>query len=108
MTDSKINPNSAAARTSPDYWLYKWLLRHQNATNYRLHIIGIPMTVLALCPLIWDFTSLWMWVLAAVLFLTGYGLQFLGHAIEGNDAGELIAVKKWLGKPYRAIAPQYS
>jgi hypothetical protein len=33
-------------------------------------------------------------------------LQFLGHAVEGNDAGEVVALKRWLGLPYVAIAPR--
>jgi hypothetical protein len=40
----------------------------------------------------------WLWALAA--FVGGYVLQFVGHGIEGNDAGEVILVKKLLGKPY--------
>jgi hypothetical protein len=35
-----------------------------------------------------------------VSFVVGYLLQFAGHAIEGNDAGEVILVKKFAGKPY--------
>ena len=39
-------------------------------------------------------------------FIMGYLLQFLGHAIEGNDAGEMILIKKLLGKPYQEFAPE--
>ena len=46
----------------------------------------------------------WWWF--AGLFVGGYALQFIGHAIEGNDAGELILVKKALGKPYIAVVPR--
>jgi uncharacterized membrane protein YGL010W len=46
----------------------------------------------------------WLWViLAIVLVVAGYALQFIGHHIEGNDAGETILVKKLLGKPYIAV-----
>lgn len=65
------------------------------------------MTISALLPLVFDITSFTMWCYAAVLFLVGYGIQFLGHAIEGNDAGETILVKRWLGKPYVAVAPRW-
>jgi len=71
-------------------------------------MIGIPLTMLALVPLIWDVFSFEMWAWAALLFLSGYALQFLGHALEGNDAGELIVFKKWLGLPYVAISPRWS
>ena len=35
-------------------------------------------------------------------------LQWIGHKVEGNDVGEFIPVKKLLGLPYIAIAPQFS
>lgn len=35
--------------------------------------------------------------------VAGYVLQFLGYVVEGNDAGEMILIKKLLGKPYRAV-----
>ncbi|MFT3878516.1 MAG: DUF962 domain-containing protein [Gemmatales bacterium] len=88
-------------------WLREWLKRHQHPISFVLHLVGIPMTICALLPLLFDITSFTMWCYAAVLFLVGYGLQFLGHAIEGNDAGETILVKKWLGKPYVAVAPRW-
>jgi hypothetical protein len=88
-------------------WLREWMKRHQNPVSFALHMVGIPMTILAIIPLLLDAASPVMWAWAAALFLGGYALQFLGHAIEGNDAGELILVKKWLGKPYVAIAPQF-
>lgn len=71
-------------------------------------MVGIPMTVSALVPILLNSTSGMAWVYAALLFIGGYALQFLGHAIEGNDAGELIVIKKMLGKPYVAIAPQFA
>ena len=88
-------------------WLREWLKRHQHPISFALHMVGIPMTIFALVPLLMDITSFTMWVYAALLFLGGYGLQFLGHAIEGNDAGETILLKKWLGKPYIAVAPRW-
>lgn len=59
------------------------------------------MTVIAvaLLPLRW-------WGVALGLFVGGYALQFVGHAIEGNDAGELIVIKKWFGLPYVAVVPR--
>lgn len=48
----------------------------------------------------------WWW--AAGLLVGGYALQFLGHAVEGNDPGEVIVVKRLLGLPYVAISPRWS
>ena len=63
-------------------------------------MIGIPMTIVGI-----GFAVAGDWWWFAGLFVGGYALQFLGHAIEGNDAGELILVKKALGLPYIDIVP---
>ena len=81
--------------------LANWMERHQHPVSFALHIVGIPMTVIAVGFLLFQ----WWWT-AATLFVIGYLIQFIGHAIEGNDAGELILVKKLLGKPYVAVVPR--
>ena len=53
--------------------------RHQHPLNRLCHTIGIPMITIA-WPL---FFFRWRWAL--VLFVSGWLLQFLGHAIEGNQ-----------------------
>lgn len=78
-----------------------WLERHQDPTSFWLHMVGIPMTIVGL-----GFLPFGMYWTAAGLFVLGYVLQFIGHAIEGNDAGELIVFKKLLGKPYVAVVPR--
>lgn len=50
----------------------------------------------------WD-----LWWRPTLLLVAGYLLQWIGHVIEGNDMGEVILVKKLLGKPYVAISPRY-
>ena len=52
---------------------------HQHPLNRLTHIIGIPMIVVSL-PL---FFLNWRWALR--LFIVGWILQFVGHAIEGNQ-----------------------
>ena len=90
-------------------WLINWLERHQHPVSFWLHMVGIPLTILAI-PLAVYQVSEWRWDLwwrPAALIFGGYLLQWLGHVIEGNDMGEIILVKRWLGKPYVAVAPQY-
>ena len=77
-----------------------WLERHQNPTNFWIHILGIP---LALAGVVLLFLMNWYWGAAAVVL--GYLLQWIGHRIEGNDVGELIPLKRLLGLPVIAIAP---
>jgi uncharacterized membrane protein YGL010W len=52
--------------------------QHQHPLNKLCHIIGIPMITIS-WPL---FFFRWRWAL--VLFVMGWILQFVGHAIEGN------------------------
>lgn len=52
--------------------------KHQHPLNKLCHVIGIPMITIAL-PL---FFFRWRWALA--MFVLGWILQFIGHAIEGN------------------------
>lgn len=49
-----------------------------------------------------------LWWRPAGLFVVSYILQCVGHLIEGNDMGEIILIKKLLGKPYVAVAPRYA
>lgn len=90
-------------------WLEGWLQRHQNRVSFGLHVIGIPLTIFALILAAVQLYELqWtLWWRPAALFVLGYGLQWLGHRVEGNDMGEVILIKKILGRPYVAIAPKY-
>ena len=67
-----------------DDWIAEYELSHQNRWNQLTHTIGIPMIVvslgLAVLALIWP--GLWVW--AITLFIAGWVLQFIGHAIEGK------------------------
>jgi hypothetical protein len=74
-----------------------------------LHYVGIPLTVaavvLAAVQLVawrWD-----LWWRPAVLLGVGYALQYVGHVLEGNDMGEVVLVKRLLGRPYVAISPRH-
>ncbi|HET6976519.1 MAG TPA: DUF962 domain-containing protein [Pyrinomonadaceae bacterium] len=53
--------------------------KHQHPLNRLTHSFGIPMIVLSLPLLFFD----WRWALR--LFIVGWILQFIGHAIEGNQ-----------------------
>lgn len=91
-------------------WLHKWLERHRSRTSRVLHAIGIPLTILALALATWQL-CLWRWDLwwrPVLLLLAGYVPQYVGHLFEGNDMGEVILLKRLLGRPYVAVAPRYA
>lgn len=85
-------------------FLLNYAERHRHPGNIALHAIGLPVTFLLPIGLIVVGNGFY----AALSFVAGYALQFLGHAIEGNDAGEICLVKKLLGKPYVAVVPRES
>jgi uncharacterized membrane protein YGL010W len=62
-------------------------LKHQHPLNRLTHFIGIPVLVVSIVyPLFawfaWGFLAWKAWM---ILTAAGWGLQFLGHAIEGNQ-----------------------
>ena len=67
-----------------DDWIAQYQTSHQNRWNQITHTFGIPMIVLSLLllPVAIFLPVLWIW--AAALFITGWALQFIGHAIEGK------------------------
>lgn len=90
-------------------WIRDWRERHQSRVSVILHAVGIPLTIAALVVLIvqlidwrWD-----LWYRPLLLAVAGYFLQYLGHVYEGNEMGEVIAVKRRLGRPYVAVSPRY-
>ena len=83
-------------------FLTNYIQRHTHPLNRLLHLVGVPLTFVVTTVLVIRVEP-WWWSVSS--FACGYALQFLGHAIEGNDAGEVVLVKKWLGRPYREFAP---
>ncbi len=83
-------------------FLTNYIQRHTHPLNQLLHLVGVPLTFVVTIVLINQGTA-WWW--PVVSFFGGYLLQFIGHAIEGNDAGEVVLVKKWLGRSFREFAP---
>jgi hypothetical protein len=83
-------------------FLLNYIQRHTHPLNRLLHLAGVPLTFVV--PVVLALRGQPWWLVLAS-FVGGYVLQFVGHAIEGNDAGEVVVIKKWLGRPYREFAP---
>ena len=81
--------------------LQGWLARHQHPFSFSLHLVGIPMTLLALPALFRH-----QWRTAARLFGGGYTLQFLGHLVEGNPPGEVLALQRAVSRTRRIRPPR--
>jgi hypothetical protein len=82
--------------------LREWMIRHQNAFNFWIHMVGIPMVVVSVVLL---FFLPWYWGVGGIVL--GYFLQWVGHCVEGNDVGEWAGIKRLLGLPYVGISPRY-
>ena len=63
----------------PASFVETYKAKHRHPVNKLTHAVGIPMIVVSLPLFFWD----WRWALA--LFVLGWILQFVGHAIEGNQ-----------------------
>jgi uncharacterized membrane protein YGL010W len=63
----------------PESFTKNYQASHQHPLNRLTHSIGIPLIVISL-PV---FLLNWRWALA--LFVPGWILQLVGHAIEGNQ-----------------------
>ena len=70
--------------------LDNWMSRHGHPVSFWLHMIGVPACFVA-APVMVAFKQWW---LSGVLFVGGYALQFLGHAIEGNRSGEAMLIRR--------------
>ena len=75
-------------------WARNWRRRHRNPTSFLLHVLGIPACFLAAPVLL----VLGHWLLALVMFVAGYALQFIGHLIEGNRSGEEMFLRRLFGR----------
>ncbi len=70
-------------RSWPD-WIAEYQKGHQNRWNRLTHVFGIPMILLSLPLALVSLLGAPLWTPALVLFIGGWALQFLGHAIEGQ------------------------
>jgi uncharacterized membrane protein YGL010W len=60
-------------------FLENYKAKHKHPLNKLCHSVGIPMIVVSLPVFLFN----WRWAL--ILFVGGWILQFVGHAIEGNQ-----------------------
>lgn len=82
-------------------FLANYLPRHRHPINRALHAVGVPLSFLV-APIL--LLLGYPWWLHSGCFVVGYLLQFAGHAVEGNDAGEIVFAKRLLGLSYTEYA----
>jgi len=70
-------------------YLRNYLSQHQHPANRALHVVGVPLAPWGGIYLL----TRGQYGVAIVAFGAGYGLQWLGHHIEGNQMGDWKLVK---------------
>ena len=65
-----------------DEWIAEYARSHQNPTNRMCHTVGIPMIAVSVLLFAFSPFVVGLWLVAAVVFLAGWILQFVGHAFE--------------------------
>jgi hypothetical protein len=78
-----------------------YMARHRNGWNRALHLVGVP-----LAPILFVvFLVTGRFWLAGAAFVLGYGLQWIGHRIEGNSMWDSLEghVVRALTAPVRIV-----
>jgi hypothetical protein len=82
-------------------FLKGYMARHADPWCQALHVVGVPLAPWGAIVLV----IFGQFGAAAAALVTGYGLQWIGHRIEGNAMGDWAmfkAVVRWmfrLGRP---------
>lgn len=67
-----------------DDWIARYALSHQHPVNRFCHTIGIPLIVLSIVLAALSIAAIVPWWIPIALFVGGWALQFIGHAVEGK------------------------
>jgi len=88
-----------------DEWIRQYGTSHQHRVNRACHTAGIPLIVLSLLLIPVALVAAGWWRLSLGLFVAGWALQFIGHAVEGKPPEFfkdwrflLVGVRWWLAK----------
>jgi len=88
---------------APSPVVQDWLDRHGRPVNFVLHMIGIPLTLIGgvMGPVYLYLLSVPIFLFSLTIFVLGYLIQFLGHALEGSEPGEVAYLRKKLVRSLR-------
>ena len=65
-------------------WLSRYNESHRHPVNRACHVVGIPMIILGVLLGLGVLVYRPLWPVPLALFIGGWVLQFIGHAIEGK------------------------
>jgi uncharacterized membrane protein YGL010W len=88
-----------------DQWISQYALSHQHPVNRFCHTVGIPLIVISLVAGVVSIGVPGLRWIAALLFVGGWVLQFVGHAVEGKPPEFfhdwrflLVGLRWWVAK----------
>lgn len=88
-----------------EQWVAEYSQSHQHPVNRLLHTLGIPIIVLSLALFILAIFVRGVWPWALGLFVVGWIVQFVGHAIERKPPEFIrdwrflfVGLRWWLAK----------
>ena len=90
----------------PSPMVNDWVERHRDPRSFVLHLFGIPGTILGvlLIPIYATLLSVPVFSFALAAFVGGFVLQFLGHALDGTEPGEVRGIRLWWNRRREARA----
>jgi uncharacterized membrane protein YGL010W len=88
-----------------DVWIEQYGHSHQHPVNRWCHTLGIPLIALSLPLFIIAPFVTGLWWIPLAMFIVGWILQFVGHAIEGKPPEFLkdwrflfVGLRWWVAK----------
>jgi uncharacterized membrane protein YGL010W len=86
-------------------WIAQYSHSHQHPVNRLCHTLGIPLIALSIPLGIVAVFVPGLWPVPLVMFVIGWALQFLGHAVEGKPPEFfrdwrflLVGLRWWVAK----------
>jgi uncharacterized membrane protein YGL010W len=88
-----------------DEWITRYGHSHQNPLNRLCHTLGIPLIALSIPLFLVALAVPGFWRIPLIMFVVGWLLQFLGHAVEGKPPEFfrdwrflLVGLRWWIAK----------
>lgn len=88
-----------------DEWISRYGHSHQHPLNRLCHTLGIPLIALSIPLFLVALAVPRFWRIPLAMFVVGWILQFLGHAIEGKPPEffrdwrfVLVGLRWWIAK----------
>jgi uncharacterized membrane protein YGL010W len=72
------------AGKSWEEWIHEYAQSHQHPVNRLCHTVGIPLIASSIPLFIAALFVDNLWSVALLIFVVGWLLQFIGHALEGK------------------------